>query len=101
MFFGSILGAILAGFTTEAIGRKKSILLGTASIMIGNMLVAFAHDSEILMVGRTLGGLGFGAHVHIVAKILPIGNNVTRKKDNHQACSLKISSLERELVFFK
>ena len=31
--------------------------------MIGNMLVAFAHVSEILMVGRTLGGLGFGAHV--------------------------------------
>ena len=28
---------------------------------------------------------------HIVADILPIGNNVTRKKDNHQACSLKIS----------
>ena len=40
-------------------------------------------------------------NTHIVADILPIGNNVTRKKDNHQACSLKISSLKRELVFYK
>ena len=39
--------------------------------------------------------------MHIVADILPIGNNVTGKKDNRQACSLKDFFLERELVFFK
>ena len=53
---GCFLGAILAFTLGERLGRKKSILLGTALMTIGTVLQAASYSLAQMFVGRIVLG---------------------------------------------
>lgn len=57
---GCLLGAIFAMCYGEALGRKKSILLGTSVMAIGALLQITAYGVPQMIVGRVVAGLGNG-----------------------------------------
>ena len=63
IYLGSVVGAIMTAWTTESLGRKKSILLGTVNVLIGTLLICVAEQSWMLLLGMAIGGIGFGSHI--------------------------------------
>ncbi|KAK8239029.1 general substrate transporter [Phyllosticta capitalensis] len=57
---GCFLGAIMAFMIGDRLGRKKSVLLGTAIMSIGAILQAAAFGVPEMIVGRIVGGIGNG-----------------------------------------
>lgn len=57
---GCLVGAIFAMCYGEALGRKKSILLGTTVMAIGALLQITAYGVPQMIVGRVVAGLGNG-----------------------------------------
>ncbi|RDW91866.1 putative sugar transporter-1 [Coleophoma crateriformis] len=57
---GCFAGAILAVVIGDALGRKKSILLGTAIMTVGAFMQIFAFTVPVMMAGRIIAGLGNG-----------------------------------------
>ena len=53
---GHLLFAFFAGFLSDAIGRKKSLMIDTAVFFLGFGLLATAVNSSCLIVGRLLLG---------------------------------------------
>ena len=58
---GTIVGALVAGRPADRYGRKKVLYAIGALYVIGALGSAFAHNVEVLMIFRFLGGLGVGA----------------------------------------
>ena len=58
---GTIVGALAAGRPADRYGRKKVLYAIGALYVIGALGSAFAHNVEVLMIFRFLGGLGVGA----------------------------------------
>jgi len=57
---GCFAGAILAVIIGDYLGRKKSILLGTAIMTVGAFMQIFAYSVPVMMVGRIIAGVGNG-----------------------------------------
>ena len=53
---GHLVSAIFAGFVSDAIGRKKSLLLDTAVFFLGFVMLATGHLPACLIIGRLLLG---------------------------------------------
>lgn len=56
----SLLGAALAGRTSDAIGRRWTMALAALIFLVGSVVMALAPSFAWLMVGRLLGGVGVG-----------------------------------------
>ncbi len=59
--FGMGAGTFLVGPLSDAFGRKKVILTGTALYMLGALMAALTHSLELLILARVAQGLGVSA----------------------------------------
>ncbi|KAF2212248.1 hypothetical protein CERZMDRAFT_97527 [Cercospora zeae-maydis SCOH1-5] len=57
---GCFIGAIMAYFIGDIIGRKKTILIGTTIMSVGAILQITAYSVPHMIVGRIVGGIGNG-----------------------------------------
>lgn len=58
---GSLAGSILTGrFLVDGIGRKRTLLLGSALFTLGCAVAAGAVNLPMLIAGRVINGLGNG-----------------------------------------
>ncbi|KXL50469.1 hypothetical protein M433DRAFT_158151 [Acidomyces richmondensis BFW] len=60
MAAGSWLGALISGFVSDILGRKKSIMLGCCIWCIGSTIICASQDIGMLIVGRIINGLAVG-----------------------------------------
>ncbi|MCJ1474843.1 hypothetical protein MMC13_003503 [Lambiella insularis] len=57
---GSWLGALISGFISDILGRKKAILIGAVCWCIGSILICASQNIGMLIVGRIINGLCVG-----------------------------------------
>lgn len=58
---GGLIGGFLAGYFSEKIGRKKTILYSLLGFLIGGFITTFSLNIEMFMLGRLAMGLGLGS----------------------------------------
>ncbi|TYL46671.1 multidrug effflux MFS transporter [Marinomonas sp. IMCC 4694] len=58
MVLGMVFGELLFGPLSDAIGRKKSILLGIGVYIIGSVIAVSASSLEVFLIGRMIQGFG-------------------------------------------
>lgn len=57
---GSFVGALLSGFLSDILGRKRAIQVGAVIWCLGSILVCASQDIAMLVVGRFINGLSVG-----------------------------------------
>jgi MFS family permease len=57
---GSWLGALISGYLSDILGRKKAIQVGCVIWCIGSILVCASQNIGMLVVGRFVNGLAVG-----------------------------------------
>lgn len=57
---GCVVGTLIGGLTSDAIGRKKTILLSSIVYSIGWIVIAQATEIADLLAGRMITGLASG-----------------------------------------
>ena len=57
---GSWLGAILSGFLSDILGRKKAIMVGCVIWWIGSAIICASQNIPMLVVGRIINGFCVG-----------------------------------------
>lgn len=57
---GSWLGALISGFLTDRLGRKKAIMVACVIWMIGSIIICASQNIGMLVVGRVINGLCVG-----------------------------------------
>lgn len=57
---GALVGALVAGVTSDKIGRKKALLLAGGLFVVGAIVEGVAPSTEILVVGRLVVGFAVG-----------------------------------------
>lgn len=71
----SLVGSLVGGRLSDAIGRKWTMAIGAIIFQIGGLIMTIARSFQILMVGRLLSGIGIGVGVTImgvyIAEISP------------------------------
>lgn len=71
----SLFGSLAGGRTSDSIGRKWTMALAALVFQAGAAVMAVAPSFEVLMIGRTLAGIGIGLGVMIapvyIAEISP------------------------------
>lgn len=70
LLVGAAVGALTIGYLSDAIGRKKTILLLSTIFFLGAVLCAVAPGLGTLLVGRVLLGLGVGGASTVVPVFL-------------------------------
>jgi MFS transporter, SP family, galactose:H+ symporter len=60
MMLGAAIGALLAGWMSGALGRKRSLILGAVLFVVGSLLCAFAWSPYTLIAARVVLGLAIG-----------------------------------------
>lgn len=58
LFLGMVFGEFLFGPLSDAIGRKKSILIGVFVFCMGTLICLWAQSIEVLLLGRFIQGVG-------------------------------------------
>lgn len=67
---GAFAGSLLTGaFLADRLGRKRTILLGSAIFTIGCAISAAANNIEALVAGRVINGLGNGCLTMMVRNL--------------------------------
>ncbi|RDX81255.1 putative polyol transporter 3, partial [Mucuna pruriens] len=56
----ALVGSLLAGRTSDYIGRRYTIMLASVLFMVGAVLMGYGPNYAILMLGRCIGGVGVG-----------------------------------------
>lgn len=56
----AILGAVMAGYITDKLGRRPFLWMCSAVFTAGAVLMAVAKSRDILVIGRAIVGLGIG-----------------------------------------
>ncbi|KAL2935301.1 putative polyol transporter 4 [Bienertia sinuspersici] len=56
----SLLGSLLGGRISDAIGRKWTMAIGAIIFQLGVIIMTIAYSFKILMLGRLLSGIGIG-----------------------------------------
>ena len=59
---GCFFGAVIVIWLGEALGRKKSVLVGTTIMTVGAVLQISAYSVAQMIVGRIIAGIGNGMH---------------------------------------
>lgn len=67
---GMGIGAIVAGFMSDALGRRRLFLLTLAITSAGSFLIAFTTSFGWILVWRTVMGFGIGAEVPVIASYI-------------------------------
>lgn len=57
---GSWLASLFSGFLSDAIGRKRAIMVGALIWVLGCIIVSAAQDIPMLIVGRVINGFCVG-----------------------------------------
>ena len=57
---GAVAGAMSAGVTAESLGRRRTLILGASSLIVGSILMAASYGRPQFMVGRIVTGFGIG-----------------------------------------
>ncbi|EGE04328.1 sugar transporter [Trichophyton equinum CBS 127.97] len=57
---GSWLGALISGFISDHLGRKKAIMVGAIVWIIGSVITCASQNIAMLIVGRVINGLSVG-----------------------------------------
>lgn len=57
---GSFVGALLSGFISDILGRKRAIQVGAVIWCVGSILVCASQGIAMLVVGRFINGLSVG-----------------------------------------
>lgn len=57
---GAVFGAICAAVLGDRLGRKRTLILGCAVLIVGTILMASCYERIQMMFGRVLTGLGIG-----------------------------------------
>jgi len=57
---GSWLGALISGFLSDRLGRKKAIMTGAVIWCIGSVIVCASQNIAMLIIGRVINGLSVG-----------------------------------------
>jgi MFS transporter, SP family, galactose:H+ symporter len=60
MTIGAAVGALAAGWTSAALGRKRSLLIGAVLFIGGSLFCAMAWNAESLIAARLVLGLAIG-----------------------------------------
>jgi len=60
MMFGAAVGALMAGWLSSSLGRKRSLILGAILFVAGSLLCGFAHSPGMLIAARAILGLAIG-----------------------------------------
>ena len=60
MMLGATVGALLAGWMSSALGRKRSLILGAVLFVTGSLLCGFAWSTDTLIAARVVLGLAIG-----------------------------------------
>lgn len=78
---GAFISSLLVGRIGDMIGRRRTILYGSAVFFVGGGLQTFAVNMPMMMVGRIVAGLGVGA----LSTIVPVYQSEisVRKKKDH------------------
>lgn len=58
--FGSIIGSLFSGSLADYFGRRWTLLATAPIYIIGLVLMYFARECTILIVGRLIVGIGYG-----------------------------------------
>ncbi len=58
---GIAVSILIYGFISEALGRRTPLIIGLCIATIGSIVCMFANNIYILILGRLIQGLGFGA----------------------------------------
>jgi sugar porter (SP) family MFS transporter len=66
VLIGAIFGAVLGGFLADRLGRKRSIIAGSALFILGTLIVIASPGLPIFVVGRILIGIAIGLASFIV-----------------------------------
>lgn len=62
-FLGYLIGAIIFGTLSDAIGRKRTLILASCFFSVGTLLVYFSNSLESLIPMRVFAGMGIGGAV--------------------------------------
>jgi len=60
MMIGAAVGALVAGWLSGHLGRKRSLILGAVLFVAGSVLCGAAWNPEVLIVGRFVLGVAIG-----------------------------------------
>lgn len=63
---GALVSRALSGKLIDVIGRKKLLYIGLVLFFIGSVSYLFVHNISLLMIIRTIHGLGFGAATTVI-----------------------------------
>jgi sugar porter (SP) family MFS transporter len=66
VLIGAIIGALLGGWSADALGRRWSIIVGAVGFLIGTLLCVGAGDEFVLLTGRIFIGIAIGLASFIV-----------------------------------
>ena len=55
-----IVGSLWSGWQSGKVGRKKSLIINLSLICLGNVVIGFAPNFALLIIGRVFNGLGCG-----------------------------------------
>jgi DHA1 family bicyclomycin/chloramphenicol resistance-like MFS transporter len=78
---GVAVGQLVVGALSDALGRRRIIVIGFAVLTAAGVLVAAAPNLELLVVGRVFQGLGASAGVVVIRAIISdvgVGPQVAR-----------------------
>lgn len=70
LLFGAAVGAILGGRLSDAWGRRKTLILLATLFFIGTLVCVFAPTFGVMVIGRSLLGLGVGGASTVVPVFL-------------------------------
>jgi MFS family permease len=66
MSAGSFVGAIIAGWLSDHLGRKETILISACCWVVGSILMCAAQNVAMLIIGRIINGLAVGGASMVV-----------------------------------
>ena len=97
---GAVVGAIVAAFISERLGRKRMLLLGAGVVGVGGILMGSAFGRAKFMVGRVITGIGIG----LICSVTPVyQGEICRAKDRGWmiCCQLTILLFGLLLAYLK
>lgn len=63
---GAFISSVLVGRVGDMLGRRRTILAGSAVFFVGGALQTLANGMPLMIIGRIIAGLGVGALSTIV-----------------------------------
>ncbi|UBF27993.1 sugar porter family MFS transporter [Kovacikia minuta CCNUW1] len=60
LYLGALLGALLSGYSTSRVGRRRSLMMSASSFLLGIFFYAIAPTMIWIVIGRILMGFGIG-----------------------------------------